>query len=141
MSWRLSVSPASTFWRQHFGSQSIPCSRHRFRYNTGWSSHTTLACSLCSAGLHLKAEHVRQHSRSRWQHVRSASCLQQFKSDLQTCRALASVTTSGAQHTPLPEKQLTMDYTALVASVQELKDKWIPAKVEQVCLSQTLLYW
>ena len=30
------------------------------------------------------------------------------------------------------QKQLTMDYTALVASVAELKATWIPAKVEQV---------
>ena len=31
-------------------------------------------------------------------------------------------------------KQLTMDYTALVASIQELKQNWIPAKAEQVQL-------
>lgn len=30
------------------------------------------------------------------------------------------------------QKQLTMDYTALVASTQELKTCWIPAKVAQV---------
>ena len=30
------------------------------------------------------------------------------------------------------QKQLTMDYTALVASTQELKSYWIPAKVAQV---------
>ena len=30
------------------------------------------------------------------------------------------------------QKQLTMDYTALVASVAELKATWIPAKMEQV---------
>ena len=39
----------------------------------------------------------------------------------------------------LQQRQLTMDYTALVASVAELKTNWIPAKVEQVGDS-TVLY-
>ena len=30
------------------------------------------------------------------------------------------------------QKQLTMDYTALVASIRELTSHWIPAKIEQV---------
>lgn len=142
MSWSLSISPASTICLQHIRSRSALCALHRFRHpgcRTGRSRHPSSACCLHSTALHLTPAHRGLHQHKYWQHVRSTACLQQFQSDLQKCQAVANLATSATQHTPSPEKQLTMDYTALVASVQELKEKWIPAKVEQVCLLYTHL--
>ena len=54
----------------------------------------------------------------------------------QTALCHATTVRGVAPQTTVPrsvlQRQLTMDYTALVASIAETKASWIPAKVEQV---------
>ena len=135
MSWRSSVSPASAFCRRlvvGHSTRPVPCALrcigHRTCSRTLCSRHSFETYSTYCNSDTQKHRHLQLTSR---QNVRSAAYFHQLKSAL--CSAIAEPATPSAQHAAAPDKkQLTMDYTALVASVQELKDNWIPAKVEQV---------
>lgn len=73
-------------------------------------------------------------SRSIGQHVCHSAALLTDKS-----QSRPSTTISDAD--VKVHKQLTMDYTALVTSIQELKAHWIPAKAEQVNLIPQQEFW
>lgn len=135
MSWRFPISPTLTF-RRLVGTRPATCATQPFRsYCACDESYARQACSP-GRRIHANAGHAQHYT---YRHHGTATlrtaCFQQLKTGLRTSSVVADNVTSTASHTPSQEKQLTMDYTALVASVHELKTKWIPAKIEQVCIS------
>lgn len=134
MSWRLPVSSALTFCGL-VSSRPAPYALQHFRYHTLCrQSCSRRICKpySCSSSTRCQVQAACSQRRAYRHYDKTTAHFRQFKSGLQTYNAVANIATPAAQHTTSQEKQLTMDYTALMASVHELKSKWIPAKIEQV---------
>ena len=151
MYWRLSITPVTCLCSvartdNVFGS---------FRRQLRSSSSAVVAYTLPITSVFpqstyhttSKFSHVHRCSR-RWQHacVWTRDLAYRVQSETSALRqichsaALFDATTQKQQQEqqqqPKPKqvqhRQLTMDYTATVVSILELKAQWIPAKIEQV---------
>lgn len=144
MYWRLSSTPFACFRRVACTISDFALYRRQLR---------TLSVARVSSAIAPSCQHVNylRHKRSTVNHAyrllrkRQLTCAWArdltFSRQLQTsiCRQICHTSAlldaePQQQHAPVKARnaQLTMDYTALVASVQALNSQWIPAKVEQV---------
>ena len=145
MSWRLLFKPA-THYCLRVATRTPGCPLHRFGQSL--SLHNSPrnqglpCCQAYSSKSLVRARAVRAPSPCLGvYHLRSAAHGQRQSFGWQACRAVAGIAThtpANAQQAAPQERQLTMDYTALVASVQQITNDWIPAKVEQVSLLSAL---
>lgn len=145
MSWRLQTAPCASCFRRAAQSQHVLHFVHR-------QLRLPIAGCLTARSVSLLASHtqvqrvVKDEHRSRglpafprcqlsaWAGLVRDSHGACLAASRRVCQATALLDVSQQQNASkkAQPRQLTMDYTALVASVAELTASWIPAKVEQV---------
>ena len=143
MYWRLSTTPVSCLYRVTRSEIAVGLCRQQLR---GLSAAPALPASpislqlLCPRHRSNTVYHANVPSRNcqpacTW--IRDLVYRKQLRTSIcrQICHTTAPLDAEPQQQQKEPKKarqKLTMDYTALVVSIQELKLRWIPAKVEQV---------
>ncbi len=146
MYWRLSTTPISCLYRVTRSEIAVGFCRRQLRSLSAAPAFSASPVSLqllCSRHTSNTLYHANVPSRKcqpacTW--FRDLANRKQPRTSI--CRQICHTTAlfdaepqqqQQKQDEPKKARQkLTMDYTALVVSIQELKSRWIPAKVEQV---------
>ena len=144
MYWRLSLTPVACFCRVACISSDFALYRRQLRTLSVTRASSTIVPSYQQLS-HLRhksstVNHAHKVLRKRqlacaW--ARDLTVRKQLQTSIcrQICHTSALLDAEPQQqNAPVKARhaQLTLDYTALVATVQELNSQWIPAKVEQV---------
>ena len=143
MYWRLSTTPISCLYRVARSEIAVGFCRRQLRSLSAAPAFPASPVSLqllCSRHRSSTLHHANFSSRKcqpacTWS--RDLAYRKQPRTSIcrQICHTTALFDAEPQQQQDEPTKArqtLTMDYTALVVSIQELKSRWIPAKVEQV---------
>ncbi len=143
MYWRLSTTPITCLYRVARSEIAVGFCRRQLRSLSASPAFPASLVSLyllCSRHRSSTLHHANVPSRKcqpacTWS--RDLAYRKQPRTSIcrQICHTTALFDAEPQQQQDEPKKarqKLTMDYTALVVSIQELKTRWIPAKVEQV---------
>ena len=144
MYWRLSTTPISCLYRVARSEIAVGSCRRQLRSLSAAPAFPASPISvqlLCSRHRSSTLHHANIPSRKcqracTWS--RDLAYRKQPRTSIcrQICHTTALLDVEPQQQHDEPQTarhtKLTMDYTALVVSIQELKTRWIPAKVEQV---------
>lgn len=143
MHWRLSTTPIACLYRVARSGIAVGFCRRQLRSlsaSPAFSASPVPLQLLCSRHRSSTLHHANVPSRDcqpacTWSHDLPYRKQPRTSICRKICHATALFDAEPQQQQDEPKKpqqKLTMDYTALVVSIQELKTRWIPAKIEQV---------